>query len=177
MALTATATRTTLSSVKSRLAMVDPVIVGLPPRSNIKMIVEPCPDLSELCENLAKDLCENRAKTIKIVVFYRSLKDCGKMCSMIKKLLGKDITESPNLPEPAEHFLGFWLMDVFTAASDNDMREEIITEFCRSETKLRLIIASTAFGLGIDCSLGYQLWNTKYSGGVGTRNGAGRKEW
>ena len=42
-------------------------------------------------------------------------------------------------------------IDVFTAASDNDMREEIITEFCKNETKLRLIIASTAFGLGIDC--------------------------
>ncbi|XP_065894572.1 ATP-dependent DNA helicase RecQ-like [Dysidea avara] len=108
MALTATAIKTTLSSVKSRLAMEDPVIVGLPPdRSNIKMIVEPCPDLSELCEELAKDLRH---------------KDYGKMCKM-KKLL----------------------------ASDNDMREEIITEFCKNETKLRLIIASTAFGLGIDC--------------------------
>jgi len=31
------------------------------------------------------------------------------------------------------------------------MREEIITEFCKSETKLRLIIVSTAFGLGLDC--------------------------
>jgi len=70
MALTATATRTTLSSVNSRLAMVDPVIVGLPPdRSNIKMIVEPYPDLSELCKNLAKDLHENHSKTIKTVVF------------------------------------------------------------------------------------------------------------
>ena len=31
------------------------------------------------------------------------------------------------------------------------MQEEIITEFCKSHTKLRLIVASTAFGLGIDC--------------------------
>jgi len=29
--------------------------------------------------------------------------------------------------------------------------EEIITEFCISETKRRLIIVSTAFGLGINC--------------------------
>jgi len=125
------------------------VIVGLPPsRSNIKIVVEPCPDLSELCEALAKDLRENRTKTTKTVIFCRSLKDCGKMCKMMKKLLGKDITEPPNLPD---HFLQFRLIDVFTAASDNDMQEEIITEFCKSDTKLRLIIASTAFGLGIDC--------------------------
>lgn len=31
------------------------------------------------------------------------------------------------------------------------MREAIVTEFCKSKTNLRLIIASTAFGLGIDC--------------------------
>jgi len=70
MVLTATATRTTLSSVKSRLTMEDPVIVGLPPnRPNIKMNVEPCPDLSALCEALAKDLRENRTKATKTDVF------------------------------------------------------------------------------------------------------------
>jgi len=30
------------------------------------------------------------------------------------------------------------------------IREEIIVEFCKPTTKLRLIIASTAFGLGKD---------------------------
>jgi len=70
------------------------------------------------------------------------------MCAILKELLGKNITEPPHLPD---NFLQFRLIDIFTAASDNDMREEIITEFCKSDTKLRLIIASTAFGLGIDC--------------------------
>ena len=55
MALTATATKATLASVKSRLAMQDPVVIGLTPeRPNIKLIVEPCPDLHKLCEVLAK---------------------------------------------------------------------------------------------------------------------------
>ena len=112
------------------------------------MIVEPCPDMMVLCESLSKDLLDNCTKATKTVIFCRSLKDCEKMCAILKKLLGKNITEPPGLPD---NFLQFWLIDVFTAASDNDMREEIITEFCKSDTKLRLIIASTAFGLGIDC--------------------------
>ena len=149
MALTATATDATLASVKSRLAMEDLVIIGeRPDRSNIKIIVEPCPDITVLCESLAKDLLNNRAKATKTVVFCRSLKDCGKMCTILRKLLGKGITEPPGLPYS---FLQHRLIDVFTAASDNDMREEIITEFCKSDSKLRIIIASTAFGLGIDC--------------------------
>ena len=43
------------------------------------------------------------------------------------------------------------MVDVFTAASDTDVREEILAEFCKSNSNLRLLIASTAFGLGVDC--------------------------
>ena len=31
------------------------------------------------------------------------------------------------------------------------MREEVLKEFCKADTKLRLLIATTAFGLGVDC--------------------------
>ena len=67
---------------------------------------------------------------------------------MLKKLLGKNISEPPGIPDS---LLQFRLIDVFTAASDTDVREEIIAEFCKTRTNLRLIIASTAFGLGVDC--------------------------
>ena len=149
MALTATATKATLASVKSRLAMQDPVVIGLTPeRPNIKLIVEPCPDLNKLCEVLAKELLEKRTMAKKTVVFCRSLKCCANMCVMLKKLLGKNISEPPGIPDS---LLQFRLIDVFTAASDIDVREEIIAEFCKTRTNLRLIIASTAFGLGVDC--------------------------
>lgn len=86
-------------------------------------------------------------KATKTVVFCRTLKQCAEMCITMKKL-GIYITEPPGLPN---NLLQFRLIDVFTAASDVDMRESILAEFCRSETNLRLIIASTAFGLGVDC--------------------------
>jgi len=131
MALTATSTKTTLSSVKSRLVMEDAVVIGLSPqRSNIKIIVEPCPDMMVLCESLSKDLLDNRTKATKTVIFCRSLKDCGKMCAILKKFLGKNITEPPSLPDS---FLRFRLIDAFTAASDNDMREEIITDTAKND--------------------------------------------
>jgi len=31
------------------------------------------------------------------------------------------------------------------------MREKVLEEFCKRKTKLRLIIATSAFGLGVDC--------------------------
>jgi len=149
MALTATTTKDTLTCVKKRLAMQDPVIVGLPPnRPNIKLVTEPCPELRKFCKALAKELLEKRCNTIKTAVFCRSLKDCSYICILLKKSLGKHFTEPPGLPDS---FLPFRLIDVFTAASNTDIREEIIMEFCKSNTKLRLIIASTTFGLGVDC--------------------------
>ena len=147
LALTATATQETLKRVVSRASMQDPAIIGLPPdRPNIKLSVQPCPSIPKMCEWLAKELLEKRTTTLKTVVFCRSLRHCADMCMILKRLLGKKITE----PLP-DNMVQYRMVDVFTAASDTDVREEILVEFCKSNSNLRLLIASTAFGLGIDC--------------------------
>ena len=59
MVLTATANKDTLATVVSRLAMQDLVIISLAPdRENIKLMVESCPDLCNLCKVLARDHSE-----------------------------------------------------------------------------------------------------------------------
>ena len=55
-----------------------------------------------------------------------------------KKLLGENITEPPGLPD---NILRYRLVDVFTAASDNDMREEVLGEFCKTNPNLQPLIA------------------------------------
>ena len=128
--------------------MQDPVIIGLPPdRPNIKLLVEPCPTIPELCFKLAEELKEKRNLTPKTVIFCRSLSHCADMCTMMKRFLGSKITEPPGLPS----MLQFRLIDIFTAASNVSMREEVLKEFCKADTKLRLLIATTAFRLGVDC--------------------------
>ena len=64
-----------------------------------------------------------------------------------EEVLGSKITEPPGLPS----MLQFRLIDIFTAASNVSMREEVLKEFCKADTKLRLLIATTEFGLGVDC--------------------------
>lgn len=61
--------------------------------------------------------------------------------------MGDDITEPPGLPK----VIPFRLIDIFTAASTPDMREEIVQEFSKPDTYMRVVVATTAFGLGIDC--------------------------
>jgi len=42
-------------------------------------------------------------------------------------------------------------VDLFTGASTPETQEIVLREFSKPQSKLRLIIASTAFGLGVDC--------------------------
>ena len=61
--------------------------------------------------------------------------------------MGQFITDPPGIPVS---ILKFQLVDMFTAGSTNEMRDAIIKEFCQEDTRLRVIIATCAFGLGID---------------------------
>ena len=149
LALTATATQETLKCVISRTSMQDPVIIGLPPdRPNIKLSVQSSPGIPKMCEWLAKELLEKRTATLKTVVFCRSLRHCADMCVIMRKLLGEKITEPPGLPD---NMVQYRLIDIFTAASDKDIREEILAEFSKSNSSIRLLIASTTFSLGVNC--------------------------
>ena len=148
LALTATATKETLDSVRNRLSLQDPIIIGLPPdRTNIKYNVKDCPSMKDLCQQLSDELLLKRAEAPKTVLFCRSLQHCANLFATIKRLLGKNITEPP---ETSPH-LSNCLVSVFTSVSTTLMRELLLQEFSIPSTKLRLLIATTAFGLGVDC--------------------------
>ena len=148
LAVTATATKETLDSVTCRLSLENPVLIGLPPdRINIKYAVQPCPNLTEFCSQLATEIMLKRAQTPKTVIFCRSLQNCDNMFAMMKRILGKNMTEPPGI----EAGLQVRLIDVFTSVSTTEMREMVLKTFKNHDTKLRLLIATTAFGLGIDC--------------------------
>lgn len=57
------------------------------------------------------------------------------------------ITEPSNMP----NILPFRLLDMFTAGSTSVMRQRILEQFFKKETKLQVILATSAFGLGVDC--------------------------
>ena len=73
--------------------------------------------------------------------------NCAVIYSNLKKTLGSNITEPPGLPNLVE----FRLINLFTAATTSRMREKILEEFCKNNSTLRLVIATSAFGLGVDC--------------------------
>ena len=149
LALTATATCETVDCVIERLSMKNPNIIGdNADRSNIKYVVGPKISQRELCTSLAHELLDLRDKSPKTVLYCRTLLECAEVYALLKQCLGPNITEPPGLP----NILEFRLINLFTAASTAEMREKVLAEFSKKETALRLLIATSAFGLGIDIS-------------------------
>ena len=57
IALTATATMETFQVVKSRLSLIDPVMVAISPdRSNLKLSVVPLPTMEDFAKHLSEEL-------------------------------------------------------------------------------------------------------------------------
>ena len=69
------------------------------------------------------------------------------MFAMMKRMLGRNITEPPG----TEVGLQARLIDVFTAVSTMEMKDMVLDTFKNFDTNLRLLISTTAFGLGVDC--------------------------
>ena len=128
--------------------MINVKTIILPPeRPNIKYSVLPMPAMEDLCSTLSKELIESRASTPKTVLFCQTLQQCGDFYAIIKKELGQNLTEPPGAP----CMFPFRMVSLFTSASRAELRAEVLQEFCRDKTNLRPVIATTAFGLGVDC--------------------------
>ena len=149
MALTATATIETFNIVSKRLSMKEPVLVALPPdRGNIFYTLEPKIDLERLSEDLCYGLCRKRTAYPKTVVFVRRYRDCSDLYIALTRKLGEDMTDPPGYPNLSE----YRLFDMFSSVHTSEKKEQVISSFLGTGMKLRLIIATSAFGLGIDCS-------------------------
>ena len=67
-------------------------------------------------------------------------------CTYFQKELGELFTEPPDAPNLPQ----FRLVEMFTSITDLPQKDYIIKAFT-SETHLRIVIATIAFGMGIDC--------------------------
>ena len=148
MALTATATKETYKSVCSRLSLCDPVIVGCSSyRANITYIVKPMPKMDIFCKRIARDIKRMGMNYPKTVIFCRRYQDCTDLYDQLRLYLGDNITYPPGYPVLVKHST----VNIFTRACAETNKEKILTHFCNLKSKLRVVIATTAFGMGIDC--------------------------
>ncbi len=148
LVLTATATPETVRVVSERLSMKNVVVVALPPnRPNIMYKVQPLQNLEHFTTSLSTDLRRRGIAFPKTVIFCQKYTDCAQLYLVIRKKLGSAFTHPcgyPDLPQ-------FRLVDLYTRVSTVHMRESILNTFTKSGSTLRLLVSTTAFGMGVDC--------------------------
>ena len=147
MTTTAMATKKTLTMIQNRLFLQNPVIIALPPENpNIYYEVAASPDLSHFTDQLISDLLQQRREYPKTLIFCRKYSVCTNLYLQIRSTMNISFTEP--LGNPDLHV--FRLVDMFHGAATTAMKERVLKSFSVTESKLRVVIATTAFGLGID---------------------------
>ena len=148
MALTGTATKNTFHTVLERLGMWDPVVVDVScNRPNIKLVIQPKQKLEEFSLEIAQRIKNEGLNYPKTIVFCRNYKDCtGLYLSLVEKLR-ENLTNPPGYPD----LLQYRYVTMYTRASTENMKKLVVDLLSKPNSTLRLIFATAALSMGVDC--------------------------
>ena len=150
MALTATASKSTRKTICRSLGMKKILLISQSPnKPNIfYRLNSHQKDIEEAFAPLVSEIKHKRTNMERTIIFCRSYNSCTSIYYYFKNTLGKDISEPKGHPNCAE----LRLVDMFSACTHPEVKNIILKQFQTQDSALRIIVATIAFGLGIDCS-------------------------
>ena len=148
MALSATMSKKTRRDVIRILGMHKPVVIAKSPdKPNLVYSVYEKSEMEEVFDGLIEELRVKRLQMEKVIVFCRTYDSCSELFLLFQRKLGKEITDPVGHPNIAR----FRLIDKFTASNTPALKNAIVASFSKPQSRLRVVIATVAFGMGIDC--------------------------
>lgn len=147
MALTATATSATRKVIARSLDMVDCLTIAkVPSQVNIKYEVKPSSDkgFEQFTAPLIQELQETGTKAEKTIVYCRTYKD---LLDVFQEFVVK--LNAALVVRDQGQRVGR-LVEKYDACTDASLKARILDNFVRPHGVTRIVIATTAFGMGID---------------------------
>ena len=147
VALTATATLKLRMQVTVILGMINELVVTLSPcKPNIMYTVRKMTTVLDTFLPMVEKLRSERILFPRIIIYCRRYEECAELYMLFKSILGADFTE----PQGAPDLPAFCLVDMYMSCTEEVVKEEIIKSFTQN-TKLRIVAATVAFGMGVHC--------------------------
>lgn len=128
--------------------MNNPAIVYSPPINNniIHFISDkPKGGISEAFQPIAAKLTKEREMG-RVIVFCHSYSDAIAIHSYLVSALGESYTE----PKGSPNFVKYRVVDLYSHCTHSSVKDKLLQLFTSSSV-LRVIVATTAFGMGVDC--------------------------
>lgn len=148
MALTATASKSTREKITRSLLMWNPITVHIPPHKKNLLY---CIKTKESIESLVKSIClplkEVGIEYPRTIIFCKRYIECAEVYHTFKSQLNEHSTH----PSGAPDLVKYRLVDMYTRCTEASVKESILQSFCRPGGTLRIVIATIAFGMGLDC--------------------------
>ena len=82
----------------------------------------------------------------KTVVFVRTYNDCSNIYLLLQQKLGDMFTNPRGYPNLAD----YRRVEMFTRVLTVDKRTQVLSSFSDSESLFKLIVSTSAFGMGVD---------------------------
>ena len=144
MSLTATASRSTRQSICRSIGMKKVLLVSQSPNKP-NIFCSKHKDLEEAFDPLIQEIKDRWTNISRTIIFCRSYTSCTSIYFSFKSFLGKGISEG--YPNHAE----LRIVDIFTVCTHPTVKNIILRQFQQPNSSLRVIVATVAFGMGLDC--------------------------
>ena len=148
VALTATATKATKGTICDVLMMSNPrVIFESPNRRNVTYSLNYMDKNSELeCyfDWLVEDLKEKRESCARTIIYCQTIRQCSLVYASLKGMLGKNMYMDIDNPKTT-------LVEMLHSCTPSANKENILGSFADEKGIIRVLVATIAFGMGVDC--------------------------
>jgi ATP-dependent DNA helicase RecQ len=127
--------------------MRDPVIIAASPcKKNLMYTASLFISVNVSFTPLLERLKRQRLAYPRTIIYSRRYVDCSNLYVFFKTGLGVDFTEPVGAPD----FSRFRLVEKFSSCTDEEVKTQIIRSFTENSS-LRVVCATVAFGMGLDC--------------------------
>ena len=147
MALTATATKRDRLAISCIVGLRNPfVLTRCPTSPNLIYSVGAFTNVGESLKSFTSKLKREKTLFPKTIIYGRTFAMWSNVYLFLKESLGQDFvhpSDAPDIPQ-------FRIVDMFTGVTEPDHKSDIIASF-KADGHLRVVVATVAFGMGVDC--------------------------